>query len=174
LIKIEYDRGALTFLIINKSKVRNLFRLLLLTLFLSCNSGKQMTQTSNDLMTSVVGLTFKSYFSKDKIPKGLYRNYKKNYGEDMLMAEKEGKFNPLDVQEKDMADRRFIFGANSASNSYELFVYEEGGVGLKNFCIISKKEEGVMLRAYLFRRAGSISELKEIISKKEYRISNRN
>lgn len=166
--------GPLTFLIINKSKVENLFRLMVLTLFLSCNSGKKMAQTSNDLMTSVVGLTFKSYFSKNKIPKGLYRNYKKNYGEDRSMADKAGKFNPFDVQERNMSDRRFIFGANSASNSYELFVYEEGGVGLKNFCIISKKEEGVILRAYLFRRASSISELKEIISKKEYRISNRN
>lgn len=145
-------------------------------LFSGCNSTKQLKETSNDLMASIVGQGFKVYYSKRDIPKRLYRSYRKLYEKGMLMANKNEDFNPFDVEWKGVPDRRFIFGANSASREYELFVYEEGGVGLKNYCIISKKEEGgegSILKVYLFRRANDIDELKEIIAKKDYRIKSR-
>ena len=161
-----------------KSEVKNkLFGLIAIMVLLSCNSTKQLRETSSDLMVPVVGQAFQVYYSKRDISKRLYRNYRKLYEKGMLMANKNENFNPFDVEWKGVPDRRFIFGANSASRVYELFVYEEGGGGLKNYCIISKKEEGgegSILKVYLFRRANDIDELKEIIAKKDYRISNRN
>ncbi len=93
------------------------------------------------------------------------------------MADKDGQFNPYDVEEKNIPSRRFIFGASSPTKVCRLFVYEEGGVGLKSYCIISKKGEGdekFIQRVYLFRRASDIDQLKEIIAKGDYRISNSN
>ena len=152
-----------------------LFGVIIIILLLSCNSTKQLRQTANDLLVSADGLTFSTYYSKHEIPKVLYSSYRKFYDKGMSMADKDGEFNPFDEGWKGVPGKRFIFGANSVSNVYQLFVYEEGGGGLKNYCIVSKKEEGgegSIVRVYLFGRASNINELKEIISKKEYRISN--
>lgn len=92
------------------------------------------------------------------------------------MSDKDGQFNPYDVGEKNIPSKRFIFGASAELSACRLFVFEEGGIGLKNYCIISRKEKDgeFIQRVYLFRRANDIDQLKEIIANKEYRVFNKN
>lgn len=140
----------------------------------SCHPVKELNQTDDDLVHPAAVQTYKSYYSKREISKSLYRSYKKLYGNGMSMADKSEDFNPSDVWMKRVPGRRFIFGANSVSGDFELFVFEEGGIALKNFCVISKKNagsEGAILAIYLFGRPGDINALKEIIARKAYEIS---
>jgi len=154
-----------------------LFVFIAAIVFLSCHPTRKVREASDDLMAGATGMTFDVYYSKHDISKRLYQSYRKLYENEMYMADKDKEFNSLDVREKGLPDRRFIFGAKSISNVYELFVYEEGGVGLKNYCIVLKREAGdvgSVQRVYIFRRPNDINDLKEIIAKRDYRISNSN